>query len=490
MSATKSLQLLSLPPDKLSSVLKAAEAKLQYRTARNKLKTYRPYTKQREFHAAGRDHSQRLFMAGNQLGKTVAGGAEWAMHLTGRYPDWWVGQTFNKPPLLWAGSVTGEATRDNPQRILIGPPPKEEEWGTGFIPAECIVDRTRAMGVPNLLDSVVVRWGGGGDVQAGEAVLALKAYEKGREKWQGPTVDGVWFDEEPDEEIHSEGLTRTNNGQRGQFSIMTFTPLLGMSTVVCIYIMPAADDIGAKYRHVTNMTIEDAEHYTPEERAKIVASYAPHEREARAKGIPIMGSGRVFPIPEEDIAIEPIPIPAHWPRIIGLDFGWDHPTAAVEMVWDKDGKRVIVTNAYRKREATPIIHAAAIKPWGEWIPVSWPRDGLAHDKGSGEQLAQLYRNQGLKLTEEWAQFEDDRGVGVEAGIFEMLDWMQTGRFKVFRHLNEWWEEFRLYHREEGEIVAERDDLMSATRYAFVMRRKAITKPLAGVPMVPKYGTRA
>ena len=80
------------------------------------------------------------------------------------------------------------------------------------------------------------------------------------------------------------------------------------------------------------------------------------------------------------------------------------------------------------------------------------------------------------MTPEWAQFEDERGVGVEAGIFEMLDWMQTGRFKVFRHLNEWWEEFRLYHREEGEIVAERDDIMSATRYAFVMRRFAKTQP--------------
>lgn len=486
----KNLQLSSLPPEKLLAIVKTAEQTLQLRAARNKLRAYKPYSKQRDFHAAGKLYAQRLFMAGNQLGKTVAGGAEWAMHLTGRYPDWWEGAEFKKPPLLWAGSITGESTRDNPQRMLIGPPAKQEEWGTGFIPHDCLKDWSRAMGVANLLDSAVVRWGGGGDVQAGESIIAFKAYEKGREKWQGPTVDGVWFDEEPDDEIHSEGLTRTNNGQLGQFTQMTFTPLLGMSTVVCTYIMPAKDDLGAKHRHVTQMTIDDAEHYTPEQRAQIIASYAPHEREARAKGVPIMGSGRVFPIPEEDIAIDPIPIPEHWPRIIGLDFGWDHPTAAIEMVWDKDGKRVIVTKAYRKREATPIIHAAALKAWGEWIPVSWPRDGLAHDKGSGEQLAELYRQQGLKLTQEWAQFEDDRGVGVEAGIFEMLDWMQTGRFKVFRHLVEWWEEFRLYHREEGEIVAERDDLMSASRYAFVMRRRAITEPRASLPLYPQAGTIA
>lgn len=206
--------------------------------ARQKLAAYAPYKKQRAFHRAGAIHSERLFMAGNQLGKTIAGGAEWAMHATGRYPEWWDGATFKKPPLLWAGSVTGESTRDNPQRILVGPPAVEADWGTGFLPKDAIKGRDRAMGVPNLLDNVQVRWGGGGDVQAGTAIVAFKAYEKGREKWQGPTVDGVWFDEEPPMDIYTEGLTRTNNGQRGQFSIITFTPLLGMSEVVLLFSAP------------------------------------------------------------------------------------------------------------------------------------------------------------------------------------------------------------------------------------------------------------
>lgn len=176
-------------------------------------------------------------MAANQVGKSVAGGAEWAMHATGRYPKWWEGATFKKPPLLWAGSVTGESTRDNPQRILIGPPPIEEEWGTGMVPADAIIEWDRVQGTPNLLDNVQIRWGGGGDVQAGVSIVAFKAYEKGREKWQGPTIDGVWLDEEPDAEIYSEALTRTNNGQRGQFVIITFTPLLGMSEVVHSFVL-------------------------------------------------------------------------------------------------------------------------------------------------------------------------------------------------------------------------------------------------------------
>lgn len=229
-------QPLSLPCDPLV-LLRTLEAEQKRRRDTNRLKLYQPYAKQREFHAAGKIHHERLFMAGNQLGKTWAGGFETAMHLTGRYPDWWQGQTFDKPTIFWASGVTSESTRDNPQRVMVGDPPKEECWGTGTIPKECLIDWDRAMGVPNLLDNVIVRWGGGGDVQAGESLLYFKSYEKGREKWQGPTIDGLWCDEEAPLDIYIEGLTRTNRGQRGQFVYTTFTPLLGMSDVVGMFLL-------------------------------------------------------------------------------------------------------------------------------------------------------------------------------------------------------------------------------------------------------------
>ncbi|HYM18712.1 MAG TPA: terminase family protein [Micropepsaceae bacterium] len=202
--------------------------------ASNRLRKYRPYPKQAEFHAAGARHDERLFMAGNQLGKTCAGAFEWAMHLTGRYPDWWKGRVFDGPVRLWAAGITAESTRDNPQRVLIGPPQQKERWGTGAIPKECLKDSAPARGVADALDSVVVRWGGGGDVQQGQSVLAFKSYEKGREKWQGETLDGVWFDEEPPLDIYSEGKTRTN--ALAGIVIVTFTPLLGMSDVVKLFL--------------------------------------------------------------------------------------------------------------------------------------------------------------------------------------------------------------------------------------------------------------
>lgn len=230
-------------------------------------------------------------------------------------------------------------------------------------------------------------------------------------------------------------------------------------------------------RSVVTMTIDDAEHYTPEQRQAIIDSYPPHEREARIKGIPSMGSGRVFPVSEESILIDPITIPPLWPQINGLDFGWDHPFAAINLAWDRDADCVYICKEYAAREQTPVIHSAAIKPWGDWVPCAWPHDGLQHDKGSGEALRDQYAKQGLKMLPEKATHAAG-GNGVEAGVSDMLDRMKTGRLKVFRTLTGWVDEFRLYHRVDGLIQKIKDDRLSASRYGIMMLRHAKIAPKA------------
>ncbi len=432
------------------------------RAKRNRLSTYKPYAKQMDFHAAGASFRERLFMAGNQLGKTWAGAFEAAMHATGRYPAWWTGRRFPYATRSMVGSESGELTRKGVQRLLLGPPEIREEWGTGAIPYDCVRDTSMKAGVPDAVSSIVVR-----HVCGEDSVIQFNSYDQGRTKWQADTVDFVWFDEEPPPSIYSEGLTRTNatNG----LVFVTFTPLLGMSEVVKRFLLEKPQSATT-----ITMTIDDAEHYTPEQRAAIIASYPEHEREARAKGIPILGSGRVFPIVEDGIKVQAFPIPPHWPRIAGIDFGIDHPTAVVWMAWDRDADVLYVTDCYRVKDQSPIMHAAAVRARGEWVPVAWPHDGLQRDKGSGEQLAKQYRDQGLNLTKDRATF-DDGSNGLEAGVAEMLARMQTQRLKVFAHLQDWFEEFRLYHRKDGLIVRLTDDLMSATRYAMMMRRFAKTQ---------------
>lgn len=467
-------------------MLAVLEREQARRSSERRLYAYAPYPKQREFHAAGAKYRERLLMAGNQLGKTLAASAEVAMHLTGRYPDWWDGRVFDTPVHFWASGVTGESTRDNPQRLLYGP---LAQPGTGMIPKDAIVDAAPRRGLADALDTMLIRWGGGGDVGAGQSQINFKSNDQGREKWQGPTLHGVWMDEEHDSDVYSEARTRTNVHMG--LLLTTFTPLKGMSDVVKRFLLDNVPET-----HVTQMTIEDALHYTPEARALIVAGYPKHERDARAKGIPIMGSGRVFPIDEDEIKCSAFAIPPHWPQIGGLDFGWDHPSAGVKLAWDRDSDVLYVTNGHRQREQTPTLFAATLKPWGahangaQWLPWAWPHDGLQHDKGSGEQLAAQYRAQGLAMLPMRATFEDGTN-GVEAGVTDMLDRMQTGRLKVFAHLSEWLEEFRLYHRKDGLIVKKGDDLLSATRYAMMMRRHAIVqnKP-APAPTIRPHATNS
>src|SRR5262249_13602283 len=151
----------------------------------------------------------------------------------------------------------------------------------------------------------------------------------------------------------------------------------------------------------------------------------------------------IFPVGEEMLAIEQRDFPQHWPRIGGLDFGWDHPAAAVELIWDRDSDTVYVSRTHRVRETTPVVFAAAIKPWGK-LPWAWPRDGRRETlEGAGVAVAKQYAAQGLDMLHEHAQFEDG-SVSVEAGLMDVLTRMEAGRFKVFKHLNDRWEEFRLY----------------------------------------------
>ena len=223
--------------------------------------------------------------------------------------------------------------------------------------------------------------------------------------------------------------------------------------------------------------------FDPETKRELAESFPAHEREARMNGVPVLGSGKVFPVPEDSVVIQPFPLPKHWPRIIGVDFGWNHPAAATGLAWDRDTDTVYLYDEFALRETSPAMQAPLLSAKGKWIPISWPHDGLQHDKGSGEALAEQYRKAGVNMLPERAthppaegQKEGEGGNGLEAGVSEMLERMQTGRLKVFSTCSAWLAEFRMYHRKDGLIVKLNDDVLSASRYGMMMLRFAITEP--------------
>jgi phage terminase large subunit-like protein len=211
---------------------------LYRRQQRTKLERYDPYERQRLFHAHGAFARERLLTAGNQCGKTTCGAAEAAIHLTGLYPSWWPGKRFLKPVRAWVGSDGFLAVREAAQRLLVGPPETESEYGTGMIPGTALLGWKRASGsVPNLLDHVTVQHHRNIGTETaplyvpdGVSTLGFRSYDQGRAKWQGATLDYVWFDEEPPEDVYVEGLSRTN--ATGGIVWITMTPLQGMTALL------------------------------------------------------------------------------------------------------------------------------------------------------------------------------------------------------------------------------------------------------------------
>lgn len=431
------------------------------------------YVKHNQFFEAGARYRERLLMAANRIGKTEGvGGYEMTLHLTGKYPAWWNGKRFDHPIQAWAAGDTSKTVREIIQMKLLGP---LHEKGTGLIPQELIVKTTPKAGVADAIDTIQVRHFSGG-----VSTLVLKSYDQKRISFQGTEIDIIWLDEEPPIDIYTECLLRTmtNNG----ILMLTFTPLMGMSDTVMAFLpggqIQDVDGEGSKF--VVMATWDDAPHLSQEVKDELWKAIPPYQRDARSKGVPQLGSGAIFPVPESDFVVDDFAIPDHWPRAYGVDVGWNR-TAAVWCAWNRETDTVYLTSEHYRGQAEPSIHAEAIKARGVWIPGVIDPASRGRTQRDGGQLIQDYIDLGLDLE---VAFN-----GVESGLYEVWQRLSTGRLKVFRSLSNWLYEFRLYRRDEkGRIVKENDHLMDATRYLTMTGLgRAKAKPVEK-PKTPQYSS--
>lgn len=450
---------------------------LERRKSRRKLLTYFPdygplrrelYPKHCEFFAAGTSHRERLMLAANRVGKTEGvGGYELTLHLTGQYPPWWAGRRFEQPIRAWAAGDTGKTVREILQYKLLGP---VGAWGTGLIPGDSISRIVRGTGgVADTVEIVYVKHASGQD-----SMLVFKSYDQRREAFQGTEQDVIWLDEEPPQDVYTECLLRTmtNNGML----MLTFTPLLGMSEVVLSFLPGGrleATESGSKF--VVMATWDDAPHLDESAKAELWKSIPPYQRDARSKGIPQLGSGAIYPVPESDFLTEPFAIPDSWPRGYGMDVGWNY-TAAIWGAIDRHTDTLYLYHEYKRSQSEPSIHAHGIKAPGHWIPGFIDPASRGRNQKDGSQLLEDYQALGLHL-----QIADN---GVESGLYSVWDRLSTGRIKVFRNLSAWLTEFRLYRRDDkGKVVKENDHLMDAMRYLESRLKEMKPKPFEQKPHI-------
>lgn len=214
--------------------------------------------------------------------------------------------------------------------------------------------------------------------------------------------------------------------------------------------------MGVISKYVVQSEWSDAPHLSPETRAQLENAYPPHERDARTKGIPQLGSGAIYPVPESEIVVAPFDLPKHFKHVYGMDVGWNR-TAAIWGAHDTEADKVYLYAEYYRGQAEPPIHAQGIKSPGAWIPGVIDPASRGRQQSDGSQLLQAYVALGLSLTV--------ANNSVETGIYEVWTRLSTGRMKVFSTLSNWLMEYRMYRRDEkGRVVKDNDHLMDATRY--------------------------
>ena len=230
---------------------------------------------------------------------------------------------------------------------------------------------------------------------------------------------------------------------------------------------------------------DDVPHLAPEVKKELLESTPPYLRDARSKGIPSLGAGAIYQVPEEEIMFDvaSLQIPAWYRRSYSMDVGWNF-TAVLFGGYDADQDIAYVYDGFKREKAEPEVVASGIRhryPNKFTLPGCIDPAARGRQQADGKQLIQLYRKEGLRLV--------PADNAVEAGIAEVHSRLQTGRLKIARHLTDFFDEYRLYRRNElGKIVKENDHYMDSLRY-YVMTGLKIAKPVTDTARIVNAGGR-
>ena len=358
---------------------------LARRQREEKLRLYRPHPKQRLFHQC--DKHNRWALGGNRTGKTEVGAAELVWFARGTHPF----KRITRPMDLWAVSLTNEVQRDVAQKKVLSY--LDPKWIKGVKMREGRADDPDH----GVIDFILVE-----SVHGGNSIIGFKSCDQGRERFQGTSKDGIWFDEEPPLEIYQECVMRTLdcNG----YIWGTMTPLKGLTWVYDLIYLNERDDPEVWY---IAMSWEDNPYLPAEEVKRLTLTLTDEELEARRHGRFVALSGLVYKEFREEIhVIDPFPIPREWQDTISIDPGMDAPLSAHWYACDHDGNVYVVAEHYR-RGWNIVQHMREIERIS--YELDWKRDIRGHLSAimdaaadqhtlqSERSVAEVFREAGLNV---------------------------------------------------------------------------------------------
>lgn len=451
------------------------ELKQEYR---KRFLFYKPHQKQFLFHAAGASAFERAFFGGNRTGKSFSAYMEAAIHATGYYPDWWIGKKFLLPTNGLIACPSYQACRDVAQSYLLGGYDPSGTVVESLISLDLILEKGMLTGVRGAIDYIKIN-----HISNGYSTIYFKSSEQRREKFQGTRFDWALIDEECPADIYREILMRLADVDgRGQgIMMLAMTPLKGMTELMKHYLVlpiskmettQSSDIFSTDYseekatpgvvmnnRFFLQVSWDDNPHFTELAKEAYLATIPAYELEARQKGIPLIGTGLVYQVPEYKFLIDPIEIQPHWHHVIGLDLGFNPaPTAAVFCAWDKDNDTLYIYKEYYVTQNTPQQHVYNFNIMDcLWIPFIADPSARIGSATDGKKAIEEYAKSGKELV--IAKYAK------EMATTRVLERIRNNKFKVFNSCHKFLQEWRTYARDDkGKIMKGNDHLMNALEF--------------------------
>ena len=201
---------------------------------------------------------------------------------------------------------------------------------------------------------------------------------------------------------------------------------------------------------------EDVPHLSAEQKETMLAGIPPWQRDSRTKGIPQLGSGAIYTVPESEFVISPVQLEKHWPRCFAQDVGWK-VNACLFGAKDLDTGVIYIYDELYKAKTEPAVIAQGIRARGDWIPGVIDPAARGRGQKDGIALLSVYRDLGLDLRPAVNT--------VEAGLLKVWELLSQGQIKVFSTCQNFLAEYRLYRRDKnGDVVKSNDHLMDCLRY--------------------------
>lgn len=328
---------------KIIQKIKEIEKEQNKRYEQNKLERYNKgskiHKKQMLFHKCKKRN--RWVFGGNRSGKTECGAVECVWIARGNHP-----YKKNKPSTNgWVVSLSKQVQRDVAQKKILN-----------YLNTDWIVSVSMESGSKDFLSNGIIDYIDIKNVFGTTSRIGFKSQDQGREKFQGTSLDYVWFDEEPNEDIYKECKMRVLDKCGEIFG--TMTPLKGLTWVYREIYLNERNDSEVWHEHIE---WQDNPYLNKKELQKLISTMSYEELESRRFGKFVGSGGLVYNEFDENIhVIEPFNVPKEWYDNISIDPGLNNPLSAHWYAVDYDSNVYVIAEHFQA-EQNVFFHAKKIK---------------------------------------------------------------------------------------------------------------------------------